>query len=166
MRNTSVNTASRMVSAISLGVFCLEAPSTSAIILSRKLSPGCVVTMTRIWSLSTFVPPVTLLLSPPASRMTGADSPVMALSSMDASPSTISPSAGMMSPASQTNSSPFFSCELLTVFVPPFTHSRAGVSSRVLRRLSAWALPRVSAMASAKLANSRVMKSTPNTHAL
>ena len=40
-------------------------------------------------------------VSPPASRITGADSPVMALSSMEASPSTISPSAGIVSPASQ-----------------------------------------------------------------
>ena len=49
---------------------------------------------------STRVPPVTALRSPPLSRMTGADSPVMADSSTVAAPSITSPSAGMMSPAS------------------------------------------------------------------
>ena len=47
----------------------------------------------------TRVPPVTAERSPPASRMTGADSPVMADSSTDAIPSMISPSPGMNSPA-------------------------------------------------------------------
>ncbi len=54
---------------------------------------------TLIWSESTRVPPVTAERSPPASRMTGADSPVIADSSTDATPSTISPSLGMNSPA-------------------------------------------------------------------
>ncbi len=44
---------------------------------------------------STRVPPVTALRSPPLSRMTGALSPVMALSSTEATPSTISPSPGI-----------------------------------------------------------------------
>ena len=35
-----VNPANRMLSAISLGVFCRSAPSTSAIIRSRNVSPG------------------------------------------------------------------------------------------------------------------------------
>ncbi len=95
-----------MVNAISLGVFCLEAPSTSEIILSKKLSPGPVVTLTVILSLSTFVPPVTDDLSPPLSLITGALSPVMALSSMVAIPFMISPSMGMVSPASQIKRSP------------------------------------------------------------
>lgn len=75
MTKTSVNPASRIVSAISLGVFWREEPSTRAIIRSRKLSPGRAVTFTRMRSERTFVPPVTELLSPPASRITGADSP-------------------------------------------------------------------------------------------
>ena len=75
-----------MVNAISLGVFWREAPSTKAIILSKKLSPGSVVTRTLIWSESTLVPPVTEDLSPPLSRITGALSPVMADSSMVAIP--------------------------------------------------------------------------------
>jgi hypothetical protein len=45
------------------------------------------------------VPPVTAERSPPDSRMTGADSPVIADSLTDAMPSMISPSAGMISPA-------------------------------------------------------------------
>ena len=102
----SVKLASKMVNAISLGVFCRDAPSTNAIILS-KLSPGSVVTRTLILSHKTFVPPVTEDLSPPASRITGADSPVIALSSMVAIPSIISPSIGIISPASQRNRSPF-----------------------------------------------------------
>ncbi|MNQ85455.1 hypothetical protein D3C85_1006200 [compost metagenome] len=109
MMNTSVKLANRMVNAISLGVFWREAPSTRAIILSKKLSPGAVLTLTLISSDSTFVPPVTDDLSPPDSRITGADSPVMADSSIVAIPSIISPSVGIMSPVSQMKISPFCS---------------------------------------------------------
>ena len=73
---------------------------------SRKLSPGFAVTSTTIRSESTRVPPVTAERSPPDSRMTGADSPVMADSSTLAIPSTTSPSAGMTSPAETTTLSP------------------------------------------------------------
>ncbi len=52
------------------------------------------------------MPPVTAERSPPDSRMTGADSPVIADSSTDATPSMISPSAGMNSPASTSTTSP------------------------------------------------------------
>ena len=115
--NTRVKPASKIVKAISLGVFCLLAPSTKAIILSRKLSPGSVVTLTFILSLKTFVPPVTLDLSPPLSLITGALSPVMALSSIVAIPCIISPSIGMVSPASQRNISPFLRSEEGTIFI-------------------------------------------------
>ena len=64
---------------------------------SRKPSPSRLVTRTTIQSDSTRVPPVTDEKSPPASRSTGADSPVTALSFTDATPSMTSPSAGMMS---------------------------------------------------------------------
>ena len=94
-----VKPASRMFSAISFGVFCRDAPSTSAIIRSRNVSPGFDVMRTTIWSESTRVPPVTAERSPPDSRITGADSPVIADSSTDAMPSMISPSPGMSSPA-------------------------------------------------------------------
>ena len=102
----SENAASTIVSAISLGVFWRIAPSTRAIIRSRKLWPGSDVTCTMIRSESTRVPPVTPERSPPASRMTGALSPVIALSSTEATPSTISPSAGMTWPASTSTRSP------------------------------------------------------------
>ncbi len=46
------------------------------------------------------VPPVSDERSPPDSRITAADSPVMALSSTEAMPSITSPSVGTMSPAS------------------------------------------------------------------
>ena len=68
---------SRIDSASSFGVFCRSAPSTSAIMRSRKVEPGAAVTLTLIQSESTVVPPVTAERSPPASRMTGADSPVI-----------------------------------------------------------------------------------------
>ena len=90
-----VSVVSRIVRAISLGVFWREAPSTSAIIRSMKVSPGLLVTLTTIRSDSTVVPPVTAHRSPPDSRMTGADSPVIADSSTVATPSTTSPSPGM-----------------------------------------------------------------------
>jgi hypothetical protein len=53
--------------------------STMAIMRSRKVSPGLTVMRTTIQSDSTRVPPVTAEKSPPDSRITGADSPVMAL---------------------------------------------------------------------------------------
>ncbi len=84
-----------MLRAISLGVFCRCAPSTRAIMRSRNVSPGLEVILTMIQSESTFVPPVTAERSPPASRITGADSPVMADSSTEATPSITSPSPGI-----------------------------------------------------------------------
>ena len=54
-----VRLASRMFSAISFGVFCRAAPSTSAIIRSMNVSPGLLVIRTTIRSESTRVPPVT-----------------------------------------------------------------------------------------------------------
>ena len=97
-----------MCRAISLGVRCRFAPSIRLIIRSKKLFPGSEVTLIFNVSLNTLVPAVTALRSPPLSRMTGADSPVMADSSTVATPSTTSPSAGMTSPASQMMISPFF----------------------------------------------------------
>jgi len=94
-----VRPASRIVSAISFGVFWRWAPSTSAIIRSMKPPPGSCRTSITSQSDSTRVPPVTALRSPPPSRTTGALSPVIALSSTEATPSRISPSAGISSPA-------------------------------------------------------------------
>ena len=94
-RKMMVRPESRMLSAISLGVFWRVAPSTSAIMRSRKVSPGFDVILTLIQSDNTLVPPVTAERSPPASRMTGADSPVMADSSTEATPSMTSPSPAM-----------------------------------------------------------------------
>ncbi len=94
-RKMIVMPASRMSRAISLGVFCRLAPSTMAIMRSRNVSPGLAVMRTISQSDNTRVPPVTPLRSPPLSRITGALSPVMALSSTEATPSMTSPSAGM-----------------------------------------------------------------------
>lgn len=167
-----VNAASRMFSAISFGVFCRLAPSTSAIIRSMKLSPGFWVTFTTIRSLSTVVPPVTAERSPPDSRITGADSPVIADSSTEAMPSTTSPSPGITSPASTTTMSPCCSrgaatCSS-TAALPgsQFLSRRAKVWVLARRSVSACALPRPSATASARLANSTVSQSqTTMSHA-
>ena len=63
----------RVFKAISLGVFCLDAPSTSEIILSKKDWPGSEVIRIFNQSDTTVVPPVTEEKSPPASLVTGAD---------------------------------------------------------------------------------------------
>jgi hypothetical protein len=116
-----------------------------------------VVISTTIRSDSTVVPPVTEDRSPPDSRTTGADSPVMADSSTVAMPSTMSPSPGMTSPASTTTRSPMRRSVPGTCSSAPLAVSRrATVSVLVRRRDSAWALPRPSATASARLANSTV----------
>jgi hypothetical protein len=155
-----VSAASRMVSATSLGVFCRFAPSTRVIIRSRNVWPRSAVMRTMMRSDSTVVPPVTAERSPPASRITGADSPVIADSSTDARPSVISPSEGMTSPDSQTTRSPWASTAAATrSSAPPGKRRRASVSERILRSVSAWALPRPSATASAKLANKTVRAS-------
>ena len=152
-----VKPARRIFSAISLGVFCREAPSTSLIMRSRKVSPGFEVMHTLISSERTRVPPVTAERSPPDSLITGADSPVIADSSTDATPSMTSPSPGMKSPAVTTTMSPERSFELGTHSVWPSLRKRwACVSARALRNVSACALPRPSAIASAKLAKSTV----------
>ena len=154
-----VSPTSRMIRAISFGVFCLLAPSTNSIMRSRKVSPGLAVIFILIQSESTLVPPVTALRSPPDSRITGADSPVMALSSTEAIPSMISPSPGMSSPASTYTTSPLRREDAGTFSLLSPTSLVAMVSLRVRRRASAWALPLPSATASAKLANSTVIHS-------
>ena len=146
-----------------MGVFCRAAPSTRAIIRSRKDSPGLAVMRTTIRSERTRVPPVTALRSPPLSRMTGADSPVMALSSTEAMPSMISPSPGMYCPASTTTVSPLRRVAAETFCSDPSTSFRASTSLRIFRSEAACALPRPSATASAKLANSTVNQSQSDT---
>ncbi len=148
-----------MLRAISLGVFCRAAPSTRLIIRSMNVSPGFVVILMTTRSDSTFVPPVTAHRSPPDSRITGADSPVIADSSTEATPSTTSPSPGMTSPASQTTRSPILSSVPATCSSPVLVRRRATVSVLALRRVSAWALPRPSATASARLAKIVVSQS-------
>ncbi len=92
--------------AISFGVRWRMAPSTRAIMRSRNDLPADAVIRTTMRSDRTRVPPVTPERSPPASRMTGADSPVMADSSTEATPSMISPSLGITCPVSTTTRSP------------------------------------------------------------
>ena len=106
IRKISVKADSTSDRAISLGVRWRMAPSTRAIMRSRNDLPAPAVMRTTMRSDRTRVPPVTPERSPPASRMTGADSPVMADSSTEATPSMISPSPGMTWPASTTTTSP------------------------------------------------------------
>ena len=108
------------------------------------------------------MPPVTAERSPPHSRMTGADSPVIAASLTEATPSITSPSLGIRSPASTSTISPGLSV---------VAGNGAPVGGAVLEQLgirfglgaaasdAACALPRPSATASAKFANSTVNQS-------
>ena len=151
---------SRMCSAISFGVLRRSAPSTSAIMRSRNDLPGSCVTSITSLSESSRVPPVTAERSPPASRITGADSPVIADSSTEPTPSMISPSAGIVSPAATTTTSPRWSSGAGTsVSVPSASRRCATVVVRVARSAFACALPRPSAIASAKFANRTVSHS-------
>jgi hypothetical protein len=118
------------------------------------------VTRILIQSDSTFVPPVTAERSPPASRITGADSPVIADSSTDATPSTISPSEGMNSPAFTITTSFLRNDAAGTDSACPLADNRlATVWVRDLRSVSACAFPLPSAMASARFANRTVAHS-------
>ncbi len=156
----SVNLASRMESAISFGVLWRLAPSTRPIMRSRKVSPGFAVTRTTSQSDSTRVPPVTDEKSPPDSRTTGADSPVIADSSTVAAPSITSPSAGIRSPASTSTRSPLRRLEPEAMLQGASRRASgsffAMTSRRVPRSAAACALPRPSATLSAKLANTTV----------
>ncbi len=156
-RKISVSPTRRMLSAISFGVFCRSAPSTSAIIRSRKLFPGSAVMRITNQSETMVVPPVTPDRSPPASRITGADSPVMALSLTEATPRTASPSVGMISPAATWTNWPGRKVVETTSAARSglssgSDSSRTLVSDLVARSVSARALPRPSARASAKFA--------------
>ena len=138
IRNIIVSPTSNVLRAISFGVFCLDAPSTRAIILSRKELPGSAAIFIFSQSDTTVVPPVTEEKSPPASRVTGADSPVMADSSTEAIPSMTSPSLGISSFILTITTSPFFSSEAgMSVSEPSGISRWAMVSFFVFLRVSA-----------------------------
>ena len=109
-----------------------------------------------IRSESTLVPPVTALRSPPDSRMTGADSPVIdrfvyagnAFDDVAVTRNNVIGFAHHHVALAQLRGG--------NVSILPFPKLLGLVSVLVLRRRSACALPRPSAMASAKLANSTV----------
>ena len=152
-RKTIVSEASRMFSAISLGVFCRAAPSTRLIIRSMKVSPGFVVILMTIRSERTFVPPVTADRSPPDSRMTGrrltGDRRLVdgrhALDDVTVAGDDV---AGL---ADDQVADAQLGAGHLLLGRPPASR-RATVSVLALRRVSACALPRPSATASARLA--------------
>ena len=106
------------------------------------------------------MPPVTADRSPPDSRMTGADSPVIADSSTEPTPSITSPSAGITSPAWTMTTSPRWSSGAGTSSTVSSRPRRcAVVVVRVARSALACAFPRPSAIASAKFAKSTVSHS-------
>ena len=178
-RNTIVSATSRMVSAISLGVFWRLAFSTIAIMRSTKVSPG--------FTDHAHHDPVRqharaagdgFEKSPPDSRITGADSPVMALSSTEATPSITSPSAGTVP---RRPRSAHVALAQVVGFERMPLHGRAQLACARYRlrvflaqvyllqpaqRIAAWALLRPSARASAKLANSTVNHSHSATAAV
>ena len=157
-----------MLRAISFGVFCRFAPSTRAIIRSMKLSPGRWVMRTTMRSERTFVPPVTAERSPPDSRITGADSPgdrrlVDAGDALDdvavAGDRPGRPRRRRWSPWRRSGAGTSSSVRRR---VAPGVHvvsRRAVVSCRARRSVCAWALPRPSATASARLAKTTVSQS-------
>ena len=157
----TVNTIKSVFSAISFGVFCLDAPSTREIILSKNDSPGSATIRIFNQSDTTVVPPVTEEKSPPDSRVTGADSPVIADSSTDAIPSMTSPSFGMTSPIFTNTISPFRSSDAKIISSSPFWRiTLAFVSFFVFFKVAACAFPRPSATDSAKFANNTVINRT------
>ena len=136
--NSPVRPMSNISRACSLGVFWRLALSTIPIIWSRKVLPGSAVMRILIFPESTLVPPVTPHWSAPASRTTGADSPVMADSSTSATPSTISPSLGMVSPSFARTRSPLTSSRADTCSMLPLANNLWAMASLFAwRRVSA-----------------------------
>ena len=156
-----VRPAIRMFSAISFGVFWRSAPSTSAIMRSRNVSPGFDVILILMWSESTRVPPVTALRSPPDSRMTGALSPVITdfVDRRDAFDDLAVAGNDLAGARRRRRRRRAASTTRPARCRRPSTRRLAIVSVFVLRSDSACALPRASAIASAKVANSTVNQS-------
>ena len=155
-----VRVVRRIDRAISFGVFCRDAPSTSAIIRSMKVSPGLQVTRTTIRSESTVVPPVTAHRSPPDSRMTGrrlaGDRRLVdgrdALDDVTVARDDLTGLDDDVVAEEERGAGHLLLRAVLA-------SRRAVVSVRVRRSVSAWALPRPSATASARLAKSTVAHS-------
>src|SRR5437762_2443381 len=158
-----VSPASRMLRAISFGVFWREAPSTSLIIRSRKVSPGLEVIRTLISSERTRVPPVTAERSPPDSRMTGADSPVIADSSTEATPLVTSPSPGMKSPALTTTMSPERNFELGTSLRNESVTARVRILVSASDCFLTWATESMGASESLPCGHEQVFENRPQT---
>ena len=153
-----VSPASRMLRAISLGVFCRLAPSTRAIMRSRKVSPG--------FERDAHDDPVgqhpgaagdrravAARLADDRGRLAGDGRLVDRGDALD---DLAVAGDDLARPRRRTGRRPAAALDGLLDRRRPALRTRAMVSERVLRRVSAWALPRPSAMASAKLANSTV----------
>ena len=153
-----VRPASRMLSAISFGVFWRSAPSTSAIMRSRNVSPGFDVIFTTISSDSTRVPPVTAAavaarLADHGRRLAGDRRLVDRRDALDDVAVAGDELAG---PNHAEVADLQLARRRLDERCRRGCRTYAIVSERVLRSVSACALPRPSAIASAKLANNTV----------
>ena len=150
-----------MFSAISFGVFCRAAPSTRAIIRSMKVSPGFVVILTTIRSESTFVPPVTAAavaagLADDGRRLAGDGRLVDGGDALDDVTVAGDDVAGL---ADDQVADAQLGAGHLLLGLAVRRSRRATVSVLALRRVSACALPRPSATASARLAKITVSQS-------
>ena len=161
IRKIERNADRTSVSAISFGVRLTDRAFDQGDHAIEKRFAGSAVIFTTMRSEMTRVPPVTPERSPPASRMTGADSPVIAdfIDRCDAfdnlSVTGNDLARRQLLPCRQASSR---SMRLLRYCLAALRR-KAGVSLRALRSDSAWALPRASARAVAKLANSTVSHS-------
>ena len=166
IRKMIVRPARRMVSAISLGVFWRSAPSTRAIMRSRKVSPGSEVMRTAIWSESTLRAAgdgaaVAAALADHRRRLAGDRRLVDRGDALDDVAVAGDDLAGRDDhdvAAAQLGRRDLLDRRRRS-------RRLAKVSVLILRSASACALPRPSAIASAKLANSTVNHSQPVTGA-
>ncbi len=155
-----VSPTSRMCSAISLASSAAPRPRPARSCGRGTTRPGSAVMRTTMRSESTLVPPVTAERSPPLSRMTGADSPVMADSSTEAMPSMTSPSPGIELARLDDDRVALAQRGRRHRLLAAVHRACARVVSlRILRSVAACALPRPSATASAKLAKRTVNQS-------
>ena len=155
-----VKPASRILSAISFGVFWRSAPSTSLIMRSRKVEPSAAVMRTRIQSESTCVPPVTAERSPPdfADDRRGLTRDRCLIDGGDALDH-LTVGRDDVACLDHDHVADFQAGagnELPALRALAAVNSLACVSVRWRRSVSACAFPRPSAMASAKLANRTV----------
>ena len=121
---TGTNTPDILSASFSTGAFVEVASSTSAMMCASAVSSPTAVARARTHPPTLVVAPVS---ASPGPFSTGTLSPVSALSSKAAVPSTTSPSTGTLCPARTTKTSPTFTCAASTSTSRPST-TRTAVS--------------------------------------